>query len=470
MLCLLVAFQASVVFGYSQSTSQSKIKNVSIYQNSALIVADTEPISFTKGFNSITISGITQGVDQNSLSLKCDPTLKVLKTIVIVDVLPIGKDKIIAGFDKEIASLQDSLKWVEFALKRNEILKKTVYDNREIEVSDRSIYVDDLDELLVFLKLKLRNLENEKEKRVYHRNTLNYQIDSLKTAKQNRIATLGYPKASITAQISAENDIKTPLQLFYKTEKADWTPKYIIALDQEKSTLNFRADVAQSSGLNWTDVNTALVYGENGDMNRPCVTMNINKNVSISNGDSAINIDVRKFDIECKQIFKVNPSKKSFALLEYQVTGLRGEYLPQGPVTFISSTGQQHFDTLESTLFHDSVSYQFGYVNDITFERTLSKEKLSRALIGNKHSVEVEWTLNVINNSSEDQLIEITDFLPNNKENIIGLELNLPKNAITTDNEFSFSDKLKPGEEKDYTYGFKITAPKGENLNDYYEN
>ena len=92
------------------------------------------------------------------------------------------------------------------------------------------------------------------------------------------------------------------------------------------------------------------------------------------------------------------------------------------------------------------------------------------SILGNKKTIEIEWTISFENTSNKTQTILIEDFLPTVSKNEIEIDLNLPRGSNTYDDTFIYSFELDSGEKEEISYGFIISAPKAIELKNYYKN
>lgn len=449
----------------------AQVKAVSFMPSSAFLSCQISNISLNEGLNVVDISNVARDVNLSTLSFSQVANAEITK-VKILKKNNYNSDHNIKAIDSLIVLAMDSLNWIEFNLKRNEQLSNILHENSEIDVSDKSIYIDDLDELLTYYKYKLRKLEAEKRRLDYHKNQLVYQIDSLKTAKEKRIATLGIPSTYLRVHISSSMASSTNISFDYLTDLAGWTTKYSILVGNETANLKIGAACFQYSGSNWESALFTLSYGQALDKNMESSLsqFSIPNQKNLRSGDTLFIYSILNQEIETSESFVCKPSQSPLVSKKVAVTGLDGLFLPKGQVNIVTNSGQVHFDSLSSDLFSDSSLYSLGYSNEIIFNRTLSKEKLRKSILGNKKTIEIEWTISFENTSNKTQTILIEDFLPTVSKNEIEIDLNLPRGSNTYDDTFIYSFELDSGEKEEISYGFIISAPKAIELKNYYKN
>ncbi|MFY0675211.1 MAG: DUF4139 domain-containing protein [Bacteroidia bacterium] len=467
---LILFWVLSFGIAHAQIKTEAKVQAVSLNPSWAFLSCTTPTFIIKPGQNQIDIGNIAKDVKVSSLSFSKIENGNIT-SIKVLEKRTISDDSKIRTIDSLTNLALDSLDWVEFSLLKNEQLRRLLIKNGDIEVSDKSIYVDDLDELLTYFNQKLRKLEAEKRKLDYHRNSLIYQIDSLKTAKEKRIATLEVRSKYVRVNISSTMESSTSLNFHYVTNLAGWYPCYSTTVGDKVSKMSIDAFCHQNTGVYWKSVMLNLSYGQSKkNMSSSLVQFSSNALVDLNSSDTVKINSILEQNIETTEIFYCKPS--SYPLLSKQMTiaGLDGLYLPKGLLTLESNTGYLYFDSLQSTLFSDSVIYNLGYSNEVVFKRDLSKEKLRKSMLGNKQTAEIEWVVNFENKSNKSQTILIEDFLPSVIKNEIEIDLNLPRGTKINDDTFTYFFEIEPQERKEIKYGFIISAPKTIELNDYYKN
>ncbi|MGB0429206.1 MAG: DUF4139 domain-containing protein [Bacteroidia bacterium] len=449
--------------------------SVQLTQDYAFVVNECESIQLSKGNNLVRVYNLAKDVSIADMSFKLSTGAKITSVRLITLDYP-EADSEVKKIDSLISSINDSLKWVLFSIERNNYLKQILKSNSKITVSDKSIYVDDLDELLNYYKFKLRNLENEKQQRIYHRNSLVDQLKGLETAKRDRITTLNYPRTYLELQISSPMQENCTIQTHYKTQLASWQPNYSIWQKSDESFFEINAVCSQSTGVNWNNCILNLSYGsklaiENGIENAyPITSFLVDDKVSIKSDEKVAIYNIYNQGVEVKSRFEIMPSKFSLPQNITQISGFSGLFLPKGNITYISQTGFQKLDSTSSSLFDDSLVILIGNTDEIKYSKSLSKEKLKKAIIGNRQSAEIEWSIQISNNTNKNQQIQLIDILPESKNANIEIEFKLPKGAKSQGNKLIYNTMLESAETITVKYGFTISAPKSIELKNYYNN
>jgi uncharacterized protein (TIGR02231 family) len=138
--------------------------------------------------------------------------------------------------------------------------KKVLEHNRTIPVNDRTIFMEDLEEIADFFRkrmseinLKLMELKRTDKKLVERIDRISKELN----ANANPTYT---PSGEVILDVISETDIKTTLKTKYFVSQAGWTPFYDLRVNDinEPLILDYRAKVWQNSGVDWKDVKVVL--------------------------------------------------------------------------------------------------------------------------------------------------------------------------------------------------------------------
>lgn len=457
---------------YAQTSVTEVItKKAHLRQDGALITAESKEVLLRKGVSSLLFKGIAPTAAVSSIRVNAGESVRVLSYQWVTDSNLI-QDEELRGLDFQIAVHKDSLKSAMKTERRLLYAKGVLDANKQIEVSDKSIYIDDLDELVTYYKSALRGWDKEFALLKHHKKALNHQIDSLETAKNSRVTTLESINTALYVQLSAQLEVKRTLDFTYEIESAYWEPDYFISLNEENvASLAMSARVYQYTGFDWNDIDLSFEFGEGADDTKGIAYssnyMKASQKASIPRRTETYIFDLKKLSCSYKMASIANPNTSAHPYNSLLIADLSGFSLPKGKVTLKMTSGFQKTDTFSSTLDQDSNVFSLGLDNSVLCTKSLSKEKLSKSVVGGKQTLVLEWEALLINNSSKTQTLTYIDYLPSSAPGVV-IENNLPKGSKTAANQFNYTVVLEPGESKTLPYKFRIEAPKGTNINNYY--
>ena len=437
----------------------------------AIITAQSEPVKLKKGINGLLFRGIASSAETSSIRINAGESTRVLGYKWVTDSSHLQDDQVVR-LNAELQVKNDSLQSAQRAEQRLLYARKVLNENIQIDVSDKSIYIDDLDELVIYYKNALRRWDKEYIELKHHKKRINHQLDSLETSKRRRVATLRALNTGLFVQISAQLEVERTVDFSYQTKSAFWEPTYFVSLtDQGNASIEMSASIQQQTGLNWKQIDLSLEFGNTNKTTLNKVFsanyLTTNYKVNVPNGETTFIFDLKSIDCSYEVFNLLNPNVSAHPFISLQLSNLSGYTLPRGIVTIKTPSGYQSTDTLASVLTSDSLVFSIGIDNEILCTKSISKEKLTKSIVGNKQTLNVEWNAQLTNNSGQQQVVTYADYLPANIEGAT-VESSLPKGSITADGKFSYAISLEPGETKTISYKFKIAAPKGVDINDYY--
>lgn len=467
---------AIVVMLPSFAWSQTPVVKVAtekahLRQEGALITAKSQEVKLKKGVNAILFKGIAPSAPTASIRVNAGESVRVLSYQWVADSNLI-QDTELRRLDEEIAVQKDSLRSAIKAEKRLLYAKGVLDANVQIDVSDKSIYVDDLDELVTYYKSALRAWDKEFSILKYHKKSLNRQIDSLETAKSSLVTTLESINTALYVQLSALLEVNRTVDFTYEIESAHWKPDYFISLNGEgKADISMSARVFQDTGFDWDNVELSFEFGE-GNYQKKGIAYSANymeatEPVSIPNLSETYIFDLNKVACAYNMVSIANPNSAAHPYNSVLISNLSGFSLPKGKVTLKTISGFQKIDTLVNTLDQDTNLFSIGLDNSVLCTKSISKEKLSKSIVGGKQTLVLEWEAQLTNNGTKTHTLTYTDYLPNEVPGGV-VENSLPKGSKTAANQFSCTVVIEPGESVTLPYKFQIEAPKGVNINNYY--
>lgn len=286
------------------------------------------------------------------------------------------------------------------------------------------------------------------------------------------MTTLESINTALYVQLSAQTEVKRTLDFTYEIETAHWEPDYFISLSGDgEASLAMSARVHQSTGFDWNDIALSFEFGADPEgVDGATYSANFMKASQVTNVPQHVEtyiFDLKKLSCTYQMASIANPNTSAHPYNSVLLSNLSGFSLPKGKVTLKTVSGFQKTDTLSSSIDQDSNWFSLGLDNGVLCTKSISKEKLSKSIVGSKQILSLEWEAVLVNNSSRTQNITYTDYLPIAGEGVI-IENDLPKGSQSSTSQFSYNVVLEPGASETISYKFRIEAPKGTNINKYY--
>ncbi len=243
----------------------TEIKSVTVFPNEAKIIR-FGGITLSKGREKITLPGLPQRLEPNSLRVKTIGTSSVkffsidIKKTFFKDI----PDGIIRDISKKIRNLHEKKETVEdinkLLLKREKHLDG-IWKSARIFASGFAkgeLSIENHTKLLGFLSEEGKSLVPEIRNKEKEINEIDKEIKKLK--EELNLANNSKPRERYTAEISVETeeDCKIEIEISYHISGASWKPEYDIRIGENHVYISYLAAIRQSTGEQWDNVSIVL--------------------------------------------------------------------------------------------------------------------------------------------------------------------------------------------------------------------
>lgn len=260
LLCLFLLFVLNSFAADEINTVGSSIKSVTVYRNGAELV-HTAKANLKQGSNELSIEGISNSIDINSLQINCPSAITILgvefsNQYLLSEVTSPAIKKIMDSVETVRAELEK----INISLATTEDLMAVLKSNREIKGSQTGLSVTELVKLMDYYKIKSTEMQNElsalrvrKERRTQQLNKLEQQLQE-EQKKNTRSA--GRVILQLSAALPGENEFT----ISYLTANAYWTPYYDVKVESINSPIKitYKAKISQTTGIDWKKVKMSL--------------------------------------------------------------------------------------------------------------------------------------------------------------------------------------------------------------------
>lgn len=266
------------IFGQKQITVDAQIDKATVFLNGAQLF-HTGSVSLPAGQSDIIIQGLSTSLDQNSIQGggKGDFTILDIQYRLFYPE-PVENSVELTTIDKKIQAKQDSIIEIDFDLKtiqsRKDVLnvQKQMMLNNKLLTGSASDSLKLIQQSVEYYDKKLNEIYTEilaLEKKEYHINVERSKIQNRiyelqnyrnqQAAKQNPNA----PVPQIVMSVVADAATSAKVEVNYITYNAGWYATYDIrASDISKPVdLAYKANIWQTSGLDWKDVKLTCSTG-----------------------------------------------------------------------------------------------------------------------------------------------------------------------------------------------------------------
>ncbi len=244
--------------------AKSQITDVTVFLSGAQ-VSEEATIALAKGDNIVVFEGLATNIDARSIQAAAP------------DIVLINSVRHEVNFMKEqvqtprIIRLQDSLRLIQ---EKTEVLnnEKTVLTqenalvlaNQSLSGEQKGVSTDELRKAADFFRTRLRDinerlLQNQRAqtKLAEDRNRINQQLQELNFEKNK-------PSNDIVVKLKCDYARTVKVGIRYFVPDAGWAPSYDLRAKDTESpiTLDYRAEVWQTTGVQWKNVNLTLSSGD----------------------------------------------------------------------------------------------------------------------------------------------------------------------------------------------------------------
>lgn len=264
-LCCFAALTLGIIESYSQNEirANSTISDVTVFLSGAQVQRSAN-VSLKAGENVVSIGGLTQYVDGNSVQVDGSQAFMIkgvkhqLNYLNEVDVSP------------EIQAKKDSLEELEFTLTMRNALeqvyleeKQMVLANRSVKGTDAVLLAEDIEEVADFFRNRLKEVEYKLIDIRNEKQDIQASINRIRNYLNNHSAKHNKVNSEIMVTLLCDKAVNTYLKVNYIVQQAGWSPVYDIRAKgtSEPVELRYKANVWQGTGNDWDDVKLTLSTG-----------------------------------------------------------------------------------------------------------------------------------------------------------------------------------------------------------------
>lgn len=436
----------------------------------------------------------------------------------------------------EVIAMEDSLNLMTQKLNyQNAMLsvyreeEAMILANRAIGGQDNGVSVAELKANADFYRLRLTDIKTK----VLEINILLQKISQTISRLQNQLAEQNakqnVPTGEIVISVNVKAATTASFVVNYNVSNAGWIPMYDIRATDVSSpvTLNFKANVYQTTGENWNRVKMTLSTA-NPNQNNNCPQLspwylyyyenNYSYNTRTSgNAPSAANqdrlakteandesgvvfeqsnqytvvaemptnfeytidlpydvdcdgkvkvVEVKEYSLPAEYRYYCVPKLDTEAFLMARITGWEQYNLLPGEsnIFFEGTYVGKSFINPQVTL--DTLEISLGRDRGIGIKRTMLKDYTSDKFIGASRKVEKGWEIQIKNNKSREISIVIVDQYPvtTNKDIIIERIEHSGAEVEDATGKLTWRITLKPGETTKLLIRYSVKFPKEQNL------
>lgn len=257
VVCLFVTLST---IGQQEKTVDSKITEVTVFLSKAQVTRVLKT-QLGAGKTNLVVGGLTSLLDPQSIQVSGKGSFVILGTS--------HQQNYLNEFNtpKSLRILKDSIELlrnqVSFEQSQKEILTKEEHmliSNQKIGGANQNLTVAELKAMADFYRARLTEIVSTRMKLDDKVSKLNQRMAKLQQQLNSQNELYQRNTSEIVISVSADAPTSADIQLNYVVANAGWTPQYDIRALNTKSPiqLNYKANVFQSTGEEWTNVRLKL--------------------------------------------------------------------------------------------------------------------------------------------------------------------------------------------------------------------
>ncbi|WP_026450364.1 DUF4139 domain-containing protein [Aequorivita capsosiphonis] len=517
----LIAFLfiiASVQFTFAQTVleTNASLLDATIFGRGASLHHTSKELSVPSGNSELVINQIAQHVDPQSIRVTSESSqITILSVSFERDYLVKGENQsaqfleLKTKYEAAKAVLDDLIN----ARKGEESTLALLEENRKFGgqngVSPTSManmikYYREEYKLLASNIIKLKSKEQEQQKRV----------DKLKNQMQEAGGS-GQNAGQLVVRMNSSQAVKTNFDINYFTNNVSWSPFYEIRVDNlnEPVQLVYKANVSQSTGIDWKQVKLAFSSGnpkrnnnapqlnpwwvgfqqpfvrnqrkenkmagvqmESAGMDEVVITTDmavvqenqlttsfvVNTPYDVYSNQKPQAVQLKQYQLPAKYSYFTAPRLDDAAFLVAKVSDWSKYNLLPGDANLIIDNNFAGSSYINPNSTEDTLTISLGRDERIITKRERIDEEGSTSFFGSSQKRVYTYEISVRNSRKEAIDIDVKEQFPLSTEKDIEIKLLETSHAKVDDKkgELSWNLNLKAGETKKLRFSYSVKLPK----------
>lgn len=256
-------FLLAPVFCQNQISPTSEINDVTVFLSGAQVYR-TASIDVKAGENVITLGGLTQHLDGNSVQVEGSGAYLIKSVKHQLNYL---ED---ASLAPSIQQKVDSIEDLQFTLSMRAALenvyneeKNMIVANRSVKGNDAVLLAEDIEEVADLFRKRLQDIEYKLLELRQEKKDIQKDISQIQNHLNQLNANRNKVNSEILVTVIANKASKAKIDLSYIIRQAGWSPTYDLRAEDTKGPieLRYKANVYQTSGNDWNGVKLTLSTG-----------------------------------------------------------------------------------------------------------------------------------------------------------------------------------------------------------------
>nr|NQU92517.1 mucoidy inhibitor MuiA family protein [Bacteroidota bacterium] len=239
---------------------KSEISDVTVFFSGAQITRTGE-LAANKGKYLLIFNNLSQEINPRSIQVRGIENCKILSVKQQVQSNAGQKESPeVQGLRKEVKSEQLKLRKINNKLEVFDLEEKLLLDNSVFTKNDGGSSISEIKEAAEFYRLRLNEIRQEKLNLEIESEAIKREIKKIHIRINTLTAKAIKIQSEILVTVDCEASVKGDLEISYYVPSAGWEPEYDFRVDEvsEPLVIDYKANVFQSSGEDWKDVDLVL--------------------------------------------------------------------------------------------------------------------------------------------------------------------------------------------------------------------
>jgi len=260
---------------FAQTAIDSKIKSVTVFKQQAEITREMQ-VNLVAGTQEIILTGISTRINPSSLQTQIKESGVTLLSVKYERnyLLPKKNNPEIEKLQEKLQNLDEELSWI--------VDQKTILDgtlqvlNKNQDLGGESGFTpNQVIELANAYKTKSLEIRKEINTLLKQVKKITKEQTKIKNQLNEKNAKFNKPSGNIVMKIDSKSPKRVALKCTYAVSNAGWTPLYDLRSSgiTKNVKLNYKANVYQNTGQDWTNVVMVISTGNpSQNNNRPILS------------------------------------------------------------------------------------------------------------------------------------------------------------------------------------------------------
>lgn len=261
LLLALFVLASTTLFAQSKIIT-APITDVTVFLSGAQVIHKGE-IALKKGETTYVLSGLTAGMDPNSIQVVGNSAYTILSVKHQLNYNA-------RSSNPKVKAVQDSIKLLSFQAQERSSMRNVYQEekallqaNRTIKGDNSVLLKDDLQEMADFYRARMKEIEYKFLELSQLDREGNEKLSKLQQVLSQLQAESQTNPGEIEFVLKSDTEEKADIEIRYIAQNAGWTPFYDLRSEDLNSDIEFtyRAKVWQGTGNDWKRVNLTISTG-----------------------------------------------------------------------------------------------------------------------------------------------------------------------------------------------------------------